>query len=400
MSMARVVITAVVVEGRSKSEVARTYGVSRRWVQTLVARYGIEGEAAFEPHSRRPHHHPARFGQDIEDAVVALRKQLTDQGLDAGAETIAWHLRHAGPNQLVPSTATIWRMLSRRGFVTPQPHKRPRSSWRRFETELPNECWQADITHWPLTDGRDVEILHILDDHSRLLVGATARTVFTAGDVVTDLHRAMNRHGRPERMLTDNGAVFTGHYRGHGWVALERELTALGIRLGHSRPYHPQTCGKVERLHQTVKKWLARQPAATTVTELQAQLNTFTEHYNQHRPHRALDRRTPSQAWNARPRAHPTRQAIRIDTHYRVRQDRIDRDGKLTLRHGSRLHHIGIGRDHAGTRVLMLIHELDIRIINRDTGELIRELELDTSRDYQPTGHDRYAHWRKPPNQV
>jgi len=250
MSMARVVITAVVLEGRSKSEVARDYGVSRRWVQTLVARYLIDGEAAYEPRSRRPHGNPSRIGADVEDAIVALRKQLTEAGHDTGAETIAWHLRKRTGS--APSVATIWRVLSRRGFVTPQPHKRPRSSWRRFQAELPNECWQADITHWPLAAGTDAEILNIIDDHSRLLVGATARTIFKAGDIVADLHAAVARHGRPERMLTDNGAVFTGRHRGHGWVALERELAALGVALSHSKPYHPQTCGEVTPFLRTV----------------------------------------------------------------------------------------------------------------------------------------------------
>jgi transposase InsO family protein len=382
MSMARVVITAVVLEGRSKSEVARDYGVSRRWVQTLVARYTAEGEAAFEPRSRRPHSNPRRIGGDVEDAVVALRKQLTEGGHDAGAETIAWHLREQTGH--APSVATIWRVLSRRGFVTPQPHKRPRSSWRRFEADLPNECWQADITHWPLANGTDVEILDIIDDHSRLLVGCTTRAVFKAGDIVADLHAAMTRHGRPERMLTDNAAVFTGHYRGRGWVALERELVALGIALSHSKPYHPQTCGKVERLHQTLKNWLARQEPAHTVEQLQAQLDTFAEYYNHQRPHRAVGRRTPATAWHARPRAVPARQGIQISEHFRVRKDRVDRDGKLTVRHASRLHHIGIGHRWAGTRVLMLIRDLTIRIITEDTGELVRELVLDPSRNYQP----------------
>src|SRR4051794_11060179 len=186
MSMARVVIMAVVLEGRSKSEVARDYGVSRQWVQRLVARYRAEGEAAFEPHSRRPHTNPHRIAGEVEDAIIVLRKQLAQAGHDAGAETIAWHLRRQiGAS---PSVATIWRVLARRGFVTPQPHKRPRSSWRRFAAELPNELWQADITHWQLADGRQVEILNILDDHSRLLTGSTARAVFKAGDVVADLH--------------------------------------------------------------------------------------------------------------------------------------------------------------------------------------------------------------------
>ncbi len=382
MSMARVVITAVVLEGRSKSEVAREYGLSRRWVQKLVTRYQSEGEAAFEPRSRRPHSNPHRVGEDVEDAVVALRKRLTESGLDAGAETIAWHLRQRTGS--APSIATIWRVLCRRGFVTAQPHKRPRSSWHRFVADLPNELWQADITHWPLANGRDVEILNIIDDHSRLLTGSTARSIFKAGDIVTDLHTAMTRHGRPERLLTDNGAVFTGHYRGHGWVALERELVALSIALRHSKPYHPQTCGKVERFHQTLKKWLARQDRARAVTDLQTQLDTFAEYHNHHRPHRGINRQTPATAWAARPRAIPTRQGIQVSEHFRVRKDRVDRDGKLTVRHNSRLHHIGIGHRWAGTRVLMLIRELDIRIITEDTGELIRELTLDPTRDYQP----------------
>jgi transposase InsO family protein len=137
--------------------------------------------------------------------------------------------------------ATIWPTLSRRGFLTPQPHKRPRSSWRSFQAESPNECWQADITHWPLADGTAVEILDVIDDHSRLFVAAAAQTVFKAADVVADLTDAMARLGQPERMLTDNGAVFTGRYRGRGWLALERECVAQGIKLGHSKPYHPQT---------------------------------------------------------------------------------------------------------------------------------------------------------------
>jgi transposase InsO family protein len=382
MSMSRVVVTAVVVEGRSKSAVARDYGVSRRWVQILVARYLAEGDAAFEPRSRRPRSSPRQTSQAVEDAIVAWRKQLTEAGHDAGAETIAWHLRQQAGS--APSPATIWRILSRRGFVTPQPHKRPRSSWHRFEAEQPNEVWQADITHWPLAGGADAEILNIIDDHSRLLTGSTARAVFKAGDIVADLHTAMARHGRPERMLTDNGAVFTGLYRGRGWVALERELTALGIGLSHCRPYHPQTCGKAERLHQTLKKWLARQDAPATITALQAQLGAFTSYYNTQRPHRATGRRTPQAAWNARPRAVPARQGIRISEHFRVRRDRVDADGKLTLRHNSRLHHIGIGRAWAGTKVLILARDLQLRIITQDNGELIRELTLDPSRDYQP----------------
>jgi transposase InsO family protein len=381
MSMARVVILAVVLERRSVSEVARSYGVSRRWVQKLVRRYQAEGEAAFAPRSRRPHTSPQRTPSAVEDAVVALRKHLSEQGLDAGADTIGWHLRQR--DGAAPSAATIWRILTRRGFVTPQPHKRPRSSWHRFAAELPNELWQTDITHWRLANGREVEILNILDDHSRLLVGSRARSVFKAADIVTDWHTAMNAYGRPERLLTDNGAVFTGLPRGEGWVALEREAAALGIKLSHSRPYHPTTCGKVERFHQTLKKWLAKQPRARSIADLQTHLDTFLGYYNTARPHRAIGRRTPDQAYAARPKAGPRRQGVLIDEHYRVRRDRIDTSGVITIRHNSRLHHLGLGRQHAGVRVIVLIHELHIRVLDEETGQLLRALTLDPTRDYQ-----------------
>lgn len=176
MSKAQLVITAVVLEGRSKSEVARDYDVSRTWVQQLVRRYQAEGHAAFTPRSRRPHHNPRAVPVEVEDAIVRLRKTLDKQGLDAGAETIAAHLAADPAITNVPATSTIWRILSRRGFITAQPQKRPRSSWKRFQAAQPNECWQADVTHWRLADHTTVEILNLIDDHSRLALASHART--------------------------------------------------------------------------------------------------------------------------------------------------------------------------------------------------------------------------------
>jgi len=379
MGMAQLVVTAVVFEGRSKSEVARDYGLSRRWVVTLVQRYEAEGDAGLEPRSRRPLHSPNKTPADVEDEIVAIRKDLDKAGHEAGAETIAFHLARRG--RRVPAVSTIWRILNERGFVTPQPHKRPKSSFVRFQAEQPNERWQLDTTHWALDDGTDVEILNQIDDHSRLIVGSDARRVFKAADVVDCFRHATSRYGLPAQMLSDNGAVFTGVPRGAGRVALELELAALGISFRHSRPYHPQTCGKVERYHQTLKRWLTRQPRARTLRALQAQLDAFTDYYNIRRPHRALRRRTPAEAFAARPRAHPTGQPI-ADGHYRVRRDRIDPSGVITLRHNSRLHHIGLGRRLAGTHVLVLVHDLHVRVLN-EHGELIRELTLDPTRDYQ-----------------
>ena len=193
--------------------------------------------------------------------IVALRKELADLGLDAGAQTIAVHLARRAGEAHVPSVATIWRILVRRGFVTPQPQKRPRSSFVRFEAEMPNERWQADITHWRLAEGSEVEIFNAIDDHSRLLVASEARVIFKAADVVASFHRAAATHGFCASLLTDNGAVFTAAPRG-GRCALELETARLGIRLVHSRPYHPQTCGKVERFHQTLKRFMAKQEPA------------------------------------------------------------------------------------------------------------------------------------------
>lgn len=380
MSQARLVVTAVLVEGRSKAEVARSYGLSRTWVHELVARYQAEGDAGLEPRSRRPRSNPAQTPRAVEDAIVTLRKTLTDDGLDAGAATIAAHLhrRHG----TAPSTATIWRILVRRGFVTPQPQKRPRSSWVRFEADQPNERWQADITHWQLADGTDVEICNIIDDHSRLAIASHTRRVYKAADVVDVFDTAFTRYGLPASVLTDNGAVFTANPRGRGQVALERHLPALGIRLVHSRAYHPQTCGKVERFHQTLKRWLAARDPADTLDQLQAQLDAFTDVYNTQRPHRALHRRTPAEAWHARPRA--TAGGDLSAPHYRVRRDKVN-SGRVTLRHHSRLHHIGLGNTHNGTRVLVLVADRHVRVITTD-GQLLRDLQLDPTRDYQPQG--------------
>jgi transposase InsO family protein len=380
MSLARLVVTAVVVEGRTKSAAARDYRVSRRWVISLVRRYEVEGEAGLVPRSRRPRTSPNRTSREVEDEIVALRKELDRGGHDAGAATIGFHLEQRHGHS--PAVSTIWRILKDRGFVTPQPHKRPRSSWTRFQAEMPNQRWQLDITHWRLANGRDVEVLNIIDDHSRLAVASRALPVFKADDVTATFTQAAAQHGMPATMLSDNGAVFTGGPRGGGRVSLELALLARGITFAHSRPYHPQTCGKIERFHQTMKKWLAHQPKARTVAALQAQLDTFRGYYNDVRPHRALGRQSPATAFAARPKAVPTGRPV-DPGHYRVRHDKIDDSGVVTLRHNSRLHHIGLGRRHAGSRVLVLVHDLHVRVLT-DSGELLRELTLDPARDYQP----------------
>jgi transposase InsO family protein len=386
MSKARLVITAVTIEKRPVSEVARSYGVARSWIYALLARYEAEGDAAFEPRSRRPKTSPNAISADTAELITFLRKELAGQGLDAGPHTIAWHLQHR--HQVTVSPATVSRYLTRAGLVTPDPAKRPRSSYLRFEAELPNECWQSDFTHYRLANRTDTEILTWLDDHSRYALSVTAHRRVTGPIVLAAFRAACAEFGTPASTLTDNGMVFTTRLSGGkgGRNHLEAELRHLGVRQKNGKPNHPQTQGKVERFQQTLKKWLRSQPVQpATPGELQALLDAFTVIYNTRRPHRSLPHRaTPATAYNARPKAAPGDRTA--DTHDRVRADRVDTDGKLTLRVGGKLHHIGIGRTHARTRVLMLVSDLHVRVINAATGELLRELTIDPARNYQPTG--------------
>lgn len=330
---------------------------------------------------------PQRTADEVEDEIVALRKELTNLGVDAGAQTIRVHLARCRGEDRVPSVSTTRRILVRRGFVTPQPRKRPRSSYVRFEAAMPNERWQADITHWRLADGTEVEILNAIDDHSRLLVASDARVIFKAADVVGSFRAAAAAHGIPG--VAPDGqrcGVFTAAPRG-GRCALELECARAGIRLVHSSPYHPQACGKVERLHQTLKRFLAKQDPARTIGELQGQLDTFRAYYNTVRPHRAIGRATPAEAFAARPKATPSLRPLPVPGRFRLRRDKVDQTGVVTLRHDSRLHHIAIGRGFVGTRVLLLVDHLQVRVITED-GEVLRSFTLDPTRDYQSRSLD------------
>jgi transposase InsO family protein len=307
MSKARLVITAVTIEKRQVSEVARSYGVARSWIYALLERYRTEGEAAFEPRSRRPKTSPTAIGEDAVELIMRLRKELSGQGLDAGPQTICWHLEHH--HRIRVSAATVARYLTRQGLVVPEPKKRPRSSYIRFAAELPNECWQSDFTHYPLAGGTDTEILAWIDDHSRLLLSLTAHDRVTGPIVLATFRAATAAQGVPASTLTDNGMVFTTRLAGGkgGRNGFEHELRRLGVRQKNGRPNHPQTQGKVERLWQTLKKWLtAQNPQPADLAQLQAQLNAFTAYYNTARPHRSLTRQaTPAAAYTARPKAGP-----------------------------------------------------------------------------------------------
>ena len=386
MSKRRLVIAAVLA-GQSQSEVARTYGVSQGWISRLMARYRADGEAAFAPLSRAPKTSPTGTRPEAVERVLRLRKQLEGAGLDAGADTIGWHLAHHHATTV--SRATINRILLRAGAVTPDPSKRPKSSYIRFEADQPNETWQSDFTHYRLTDGTDVEILTWLDDCSRYALSVTAHGRVTGPVVLGTFRKTVASHGVPASTLTDNGMVFTTRFAGGrgGRNHLETELRDLHITQKNGHPNHPQTQGKVERFQQTLKKWLRAQPhQPTTLGGLQILIDAFLGEYNHHRPHRSLPHRaTPATVYTTLPKATPGSDRS-ADTHDRVRHDKIDKAGSVTLRVAGRLRHIGVGRTHARTNVILLVQDLHVRIVNAATGEILRDLIIDPRRDYQPTG--------------
>lgn len=382
MSTQRNILIArsVIDQGLTPAQAAKKYGISRQWVHVLVERYRTGGAAAMEPGSRAPKTSPQRLPPALPERIIALRRELTATGADAGPETIAWHLDQEGHR--VPSTSTIRRILHAEGLIVPEPRKRPRSSYLRFEADLPNECWQADITHTFLATGQRVDILDVLDDYSRFLLQIRAAPSFSGPMVVEAMNTLISRYGPPASTLTDNGLVFTARLAGRrgGRNGFEKLLEAHRILQKNGRPGHPQTQGKIERFHQTLKRWLAARPPAADIPALQHQLDQFQNWYNTQRPHRARGRQTPAHAYQSLPKASPDTDR---DPEWRTRTDRVDKNGKLSLRYAGIMRHLGIGRAHAGTAVLMLIHDRDVTVSDAGTGEIIARHRIDPARDYQ-----------------
>jgi len=385
MSKARVAVLKVITKQLTVTAAAVEYGYSRRHLTRLLARYREGGLDAVEPRSRAPRSSPQATSETIRDRIVELRLTLTAEGLDAGPVTIAWHLEQEG--HPVPSTSTIRRILHQAGLVTPEPRKRPRSSYHRFAAAQPNECWQSDFTHWRLvpdpdsgsSEGHGVEIINWVDDHSRTLLWSSVHDPVT-GDVVVDTFlQTAALHGFPASTLTDNGRVYTAR-SGGGRNAFEYLIAALGITQKNGSPGHPQTQGKVERLQQTQKKWLTRQSPARTLPELQTQLDQFQKIYNTQRPHRSLNRQTPAAVYAALPKAEPTRRGP--IGHYRLRYDRVDKGGRVSIRRAGRMHHLGIGRAHLGKPILAITDDTTVTVIELTTSEILSTHHIDPDKNY------------------
>lgn len=364
--------------GVSVTALCTELGISRQTYYRLKRRYDLEGPAGLEPRSRRPHTSPHQTGLGMELEILRLRKELP---VARGAAAIVAELRRCGHR--APAPATVHRILRAAGEVRPSPQKRPRSSWRRFTYPDPNGCWQTDATEWQLADGTPVTICDVLDDHSRVVVAAVVGPVgsaATAALAVTAFTTAAARWGLPARVLSDNGSCFGGvDKRG----TFPEVLAELGVDLIHSSIRHPQTCGKIERFHQTLKQHLAALPHATTVTELQQQIDAFVDHYNHHRRHSALTHATPAQAHAARPPALPGPPYHPHTGRITVRTLTTDHTGRLRYDRIS----INLGPDHADHRHTLINY--GTRLLILDTNQHpVRALTLIPGKRYYPAPTD------------
>lgn len=362
------------------------FGISRQSFYKWRRRYLAGGVEALEPLSRAPLTSPRATSAVVVEAVLRLRKELDELTGDAGASTIQWHLGCQGVSP-VPSQATIWRILSRHGFVVAAPQKRPKSSWCRFEASIPNELWQTDVTDWPIATGKVAKILTFLDDHSRVVL--VSRVLAEATTIATweTFCQASQQWGLPLGQLSDNGVNFSGKLRGFE-VVFEKNLRLAGVKPITSRPYHPQTCGKIERWHQTLKKWLRRRPLATSLEALQTQLDQFVDYYNHHRPHRGIGRITPIQRWQHTPPAINLATAIAGPAR---RSDGHVCQGSASIANNRWL--IALGTEHEG-KPFSAYYDEQYAAVYID-GLLVRALTLSTRR-YQPSGRKRGGSRRRP----
>lgn len=355
----------------------RELGISPKHFYELRRRFEAGGvEAVITPRSRRPRHSPGRLSAEVEDRIVRWRKELVDDGWDAGARSIRFRLERAGDLDPVPSVSAIHRVLRDHGLVVAAPNKKPAAADRRFVYPDPNACWQVDGTEWTLASGRTVTIIKVIDDHSRAVLGLRAAPGETLTATWACLATAMDTHGVPVRVLTDRGSALNGDPRRRSQFRERvRRRGALPIS---SRGYHPQTCGKTERSHLTLQAWLTQQPAARTIAELQTLLDRFVELFNTTRPHQALDGDTPTERYQGRPKVTPS--GIPIDTNPIITEVTVSARGEVRTGPYS----IQVGRRWTGARVRIIREDLNITILTDH--ELLTRLVINPDHRYQGNG--------------
>ena len=362
----------------SVSEVCRRLGISRDTFYRYRRRVAAEGITGVLSRSSRPRSSPNLTAPEMTALIVGVRARLRAQGWDDGARSIRARLLRAG-HRGVPSARTVHRVLVRAGLVQPEPGKRPSSSYRRFEHPDPNACWQLDGTGWRLADDTLVCILRLVDDHSRLILATRAAPAETSVEALALLHTAISRHGRPVLLLSDGGSAFTSRRIRGGVSHFERALRDMGISPVVSSPHHPQTCGKKERDWQPVKKWLAAQPPAATLAELQRLLNVYDVLFNTERPHQALGGATPAERYRARVKAEP--EPGPRPAPVAIFERKAGRAGQVELGGAYR---VNLGHQWTGARLTVIRADDDVIILHGTT--TLRRLTIDRTRQLQPSG--------------
>lgn len=368
MSVRRLIVD-VDLDGLNVTGFCAQHGVSTWFFYQLRKRYAAEGEAGLERRSRAAKTVANRTPVWVEDLVVEKRKELDDAGWDAGPATIWVHLSESMPAQMVPSESTIWRVLSRRGFITPQPEKAPKHAHKTFAAERANECWQLDDIEWGLLDGTVVKVITLIDDCTRLCPSLKAVDSVNGETAFDAFTIAAENWGWPERFLSDNAKAYK--------ISLANAVRPLGVDHRHGRPNHPQTQGKVERFHQTLQKWLEAQPRPASPEQLQTQLDWFCDYYNNQRPHRAIGRRTPASVFDQTAKAGPSDRPLGTTTTIH-RDNKVAANGNLTA--GPYVISLGVARAHQEATAVITGFSCHVFI----AGRLVRQLQLDPTRRFQP----------------
>lgn len=364
--------------GESISEVCRRYGISRQTYYRYRQRYLAEGVAGLEDRSRRPARSPGQMHAEIEAEICRMRRDHPRWG----ARRIRAELERAG--MAAPAVSSIHQALRRNHLVADQPPRRPKAT-KRFERAVSNDLWQIDATEVRLATRKRVWVLDTIDDHSRYLLAALGCAAPTGEAAWDCFEEAASRYGLPRQVLSDNGLCFTGRLHGVE-VAFERSLTELGVQLVNAGPYHPQTLGKLERFHKTLKAWLADEGPAQDLPHLQELLDGFRHHYNRDRPHQGIENLTPAERYRFSPPVAEAVASLGVDANGEPVYPPRSIVRKVTVNGTTHFagHQVQIGSRWAGARVRVIPVGSLVHVYYGE--ELVRVLAIDPDRDYQGTG--------------
>jgi transposase InsO family protein len=347
--------------GESVTEVCARWGISRDTFYRYRRRFQAAGDAGLQERSRAPITSPNRMDSDLEELICRMRKDHPRWG----ARRIRAELLRAGIAP--PAVSTIHQALRRNYLVADHPRNKPRRLLRRFERDEPNDLWQIDATEIRLRDGKKAYVVDIIDDHARFLLAAVACRVPTAAVTCACFEQAARRYGLPRQVLSDNHNTFTGRLYGFE-VAFERLLATVEVKLINGAPSHPQTQGKVERFHKTLKDWLADHGGAKDVAHLQRLLDRFRRHYNIERPNQAIADLTPAERYRRSPRIYRLPAQITPTYPRDAIVRRVDRNGLVCYD----MNHVTVERRWAGCTVRIVPRNGRLQVFFGDT--LLRDV--------------------------